>query len=681
MITSWNPGAERLYGYRAEEAIGEPISILIPADRAGEERRILNQILAGDHVDHYETERMRRDGRIVAISLSVSPIRDSEGEITGASVIARDITERRRAAERARGLQRITESLSRAVSTEQATQLLMDEAVPALSADAGTVALLDRAGENLELVASRGYSEEVLAGWTRFPLAAELPMSNAVRGRRPIWSSSPEEVKRDFPGLASVDFRFDSLAVLPLIVEDRAFGAVAFSFREGREFSAEEKAFMISVAHQAASALERVKLHDAEREVRDRLAFIARASEILGESLELDETLGRLAAVAVPEVSDWFAVDLAEEDGIRSVAVAHVDPQKVELARELRERYPPDPDASTGVWNVLRTGRPELYPRIGDEMLVEAANDEHHLKVLRELQMASAMVVPLKAQGRTLGAITFVSSDTRRSYGDDDLSFAQELASHAALAIDNASRFQREHDAALTLQRALLPGALPEIPGVELAVRYLPAGADVEAGGDWYDVIDLGEGELMAVIGDVSGHGIGAASIMGGLRTAIRAYAVDRLRPAEIADRLSRLMEEFEDEQMATIFLMRLHARSGRAEFVRAGHLPGLLRARDGSVTELLGSGSPPFGVLSDPPIVTETVEVPGGSTLLLYTDGLIERRGMLIDEGIDELKALLARVPDSVEEALDMIVAELQPEPTDDDVALLAMRFDPGAG
>jgi serine phosphatase RsbU (regulator of sigma subunit) len=324
---------------------------------------------------------------------------------------------------------------------------------------------------------------------------------------------------------------------------------------------------------------------------------------------------------------------------------------------------------------VIRTGRPELYSEIPDEMLTDAAEDDEHLRVLRELGMKSAMVVPLRAQGRTLGAATFVSAESGRSYGDDDLAFAQELASHAALAIDNASRFTQEHEAAITLQRALLPGALPELPGIELAARYRPAGPDVEAGGDWYDVIDLGGGELLLVIGDVSGRGIGAASMMGSLRTAIRAYAVDRLRPAEIAERLARLMDDLEGEQMATTFMLRVDVGSGRGEYVRAGHLPALVRDRDGNVSELLGQGSPPFGVLRDIPIVTEEVELPPESTVLLYTDGLIERRGIPIDRGVENLMELFGRAPAALEDCLDSIIAELQPEPTDDDVAVLGIR------
>ena len=475
IITSWNPGAERLYLYRGEEVIGRPIGILIPPHRSGEEKRILKRILAGEFVDHYETERLRKDGRMVNVSLSISPVREDGGEITGAAVIARDITEELRARHRAEGLQRLTTALSTALSTERAAETLIGEAVPALAADAATLGIVDEPGESVLLVASRGYSDAI-EPWSAFPVAADLPMSVAIRTGEPMWSSSADEIKERYPDLAGAEFRFESLAVVPLTVEGRTFGSVAFSFADEREFAPEERAFMLATAQHAANALDRAQQHEGERRAREHLAFISRASEILGGSLDLDTTLQRLAAVAVPEVGDWCTVDLAGEDEIRSVAVAHADPEKIKLAEELRERYPPDPDDPTGVPNVIRTGQPELYSRIPDELLEQGARDEGHLELMRELGLTSAMIVPLRARGRTLGAITFVSAESGRRYTEADLAFAQELAGHAALAIDNATLYVREHTAAVTLQRALLPKRLPEVPGVELAMRYFPAG-------------------------------------------------------------------------------------------------------------------------------------------------------------------------------------------------------------
>jgi PAS domain S-box-containing protein len=675
LITSWNPGAERLYLYREDEVIGRPIGILIPPHRAGEERRILERILRGEYVEAYETERLRKDGRMVNVSLSISPVRSEGKEISHAAVIARDITEDVRARQRAEGLQRISEALSRAVSTEKAAEILIGEAVSALGADAATLGVLDETGENVTLVAQRGYSEAIET-WTTFPLAAEVPMSMAIRTGESYWGSSAEDVKSRYPDLGDEVFRFGSLAVVPLTVEGRTFAAAAFSFFDEREFMTEERAFMLATAQQAANALDRAQQHEGERRAREHLAFISRASEILGGSLDLDATLQRLASVAVPEVSDWFAVDLVEDGSFRNVAVAHADPAKVQLARDLRERYPPNPSEDAGVANVIRTGRPELYSRIPDELLEEGARDREHLRILRELGLISAMCVPLRAHGRTLGAVTFVSAESERRYTESDLAFAQELAAHAALAIENSTRYLREHSAAVTLQRALLPRHLPDIPGVEMGVRYFPAGSGVEAGGDWYDAIDLGDGQLALVIGDVSGRGIAAASIMGRLRMAIRAYATEGHGPAEVAERTDRLMQGLDQRDMATVFILRLDTRTGRGEYVRVGHLPGLVCGPDNNVTALYGRGSPPIGTAPDLRVEVERVELEPGSTVFLYTDGLIESRDRPIDEDIRRLCDVLGDAPSEVEDCLDHVVETLAPPDPFDDVAILAMRL-----
>ena len=254
----------------------------------------------------------------------------------------------------------------------------------------------------------------------------------------------------------------------------------------------------------------------------------------------MDPTLQRLASLAVPRIGDWCSIDLVGEDGgLRNVAVAHTDPDEVALAEELQRRYPPDPDAATGAANVVRTGESELFPSIPDELIAEAAVDEEHLRMIRELGMVSAMIVPLTARDRNLGAMTLVAAESGRHYGEDDLSLSQELARHAALAVDNAMLYRREHEAALTLQRALLPQRIPAPKTTEVAVRYLPAGPGVEVGGDWYDVVETDLGRIGVVIGDVAGRGLKAATIMGNLRTALRAYIADGHEPAAAVERLN----------------------------------------------------------------------------------------------------------------------------------------------
>jgi PAS domain S-box-containing protein len=684
-ILSWNSAARNLYGYTEDEVVGKSIAILIPPERAGEEQEILRRIMAGERIDHYETERMRKDGGRLAISLTISPVRDGSGAIVGASVIAHDITEQKRAQERTARLHAVTAALTRALSSQEIVDVAIGAALPALSADAATVALVSDDGRTLELAGSMGYSAKALQGWQRFPVDADLPLSEAVRTKEPVWTDSAESLAGRYPALAQSSLRFASLAAVPLIAQGRTIGGMALSFRRVHEFTSEDRSFILSVAQQTASALDRGRLYEREQRARataeragDRLAFLSRASRILAESLELDEILQRIADVAVPRIADWCGVDLvAENDEIRQVAIAHVDPAKVELARELRRRYPTGPDSPTGVPAVIRTGQPEVYPEITDAMLVESAQDEEHLRVIRALEIGSVMIVPLSARGRTLGAVTFVTSDSERSYGDEDLAFAEDLARRAALAVDNSLLYREEHHAAVTLQRSLLPDSLPEMAGLELAARYRPAGRGIEVGGDWYDALRLGE-QLVVVVGDVAGRGIEAASVMGQLRNALRAYAFEGQSPAQALERLNRLATASEGAEMATLLYVVIDPGSGRLEYVRAGHPPALVRQPDGTVIRLEDRGSPPLGVSQGSVYRSGSHALAEGSLVLLYTDGLIERRDKPIEAQLDRLENALRDSPSDLQECCDFLLRAMEvDDEAGDDTALLVLRVE----
>src|ERR671930_2196525 len=184
----------------------------------------------------------------------------------------------------------------------------------------------------------------------------------------------------------------------------------------------------------------------------ERFAFLARASEVLGAPLHYETTFKRLAEVVVPRLADWYSVDLMDDpDTIQNVAVAHVDPRKVELARELQARYPPDPHAPNGIPQVVRTGRPEIYREIPDAMLEAAATSAEHLELLRDLGLRSALVVPLSARGRTFGALTMVTAESGRIYTESDLTLAKEIGERAGLAIDNARLFEAQARASARL--------------------------------------------------------------------------------------------------------------------------------------------------------------------------------------------------------------------------------------
>ena len=676
VITSWNPAAERIYGYTAEEAVGRPIAILIPRDRSGEERRILDQILKGDPVDHYETERVAKDGRVLTVSLTVSPLRDDVGEIVGASVIARDITHDHRTRDLAARLHEVTAALSRELTPDRVVDVVLEQVTEGLGAAAGTLGVVE--GGEIVLAGSVGHTEAGLADWQRFSLDLDVPMTVVVRSGEALYLIGPEQLKARFPTFADATIPHPSLAVLPLISAGTTFGAISLSFDTTRDFDSEERAFLFAATQQAAHALSRATSFEGERQEAGRQRFLAEAGELLSEPLDPEAALQRLAQLAVDYVADWCGVELQDEDGeLKSVAVAHTDPGQVRLAHELRERYPVDPDSDTGVPNVIRTGQSELYTEVPDELVAAAAENAEHLELLRTLGLNSAMIVPLKARGRVFGAITFVASNPERHYTDEDLALAEDLARTAALVVDNARLYRREHDAAVTLQRALLPQSLPDVPGLRFDAHYHPAAPGSEVGGDWFEVIGLDDGGVALTIGDVAGRGIRAASVMGQLRPSLGAFVRDGHGPKDAVERIHNLMLEFPRTEMITLFHMRYDPAAGRARYVRAGHPPGLVRCPGGEVRELMGDGIPPLGIFRGIEFVENETEVPPGSMVMLYTDGLIERPNVDLADSIKKLKEAFKEAPANPAAALDWVEQKLEIEGIGDDVALLAMTVD----
>lgn len=425
---------------------------------------------------------------------------------------------------------------------------------------------------------------------------------------------------------------------------------------------------------QAALDGERASREAAER-AQTRLQFLTEASSVLAASLDYEETLRNVAQLAVPSFADWCSVDVVDDEGkVERLAVAHVDPKKVDLAYEINRRYPPDP--SGGVFRVVRTGEPMVVPHVTEEMLRAAARDDAHARILRELGLVSAIMAPFKSRSGVLGAISFVWAESNRRYTDEDVALALDLARRAAVAIENAHLYRRERGIAETLQRSLLRRTMPEFPGMTIASRYLPARQETEIGGDWYDAMALPDGRIALVMGDVAGRGIEAAAIMGQLQNAVRAYALEGHPPAVIMDRVARLLDI---REMATLVYVAFDPAAWTLSYANAGHLPPLVVGPRGHV-HLLEGGGPPLGSAGEIVFHEQTAALTPGSTILLYTDGLVEVRGEPLDEGLSRLLRTAAegRSDDPAALLEHLVGSLLGAGAGPDDVALLALHAAP---
>jgi PAS domain S-box-containing protein len=418
-----------------------------------------------------------------------------------------------------------------------------------------------------------------------------------------------------------------------------------------------------------------------ERKREEGQRFLAQSSKELVSTLDYQSTLSRIAEMAVPKLADWCTVDVLEPDGsLRLLAVAHSDPTKVQWAREFRRKFPIDMSAQAGIPNIIRTGRSELYPTIEPEMLEEANLDEEQLEVIRQLKLSSLMMVPLVARGRTHGVLSFVFAESGRSYTEDDLRLAEDLAGRAAMALDNARLYRERDSIARTLQRGLLPGPLPQIPGIELAARYQAAGEGIEVGGDFYDAFDTEDGCWALVVGDVCGKGPHAAALMGAARHTIRAAAIRERRPSTVLSVLNAaLQQQAKDQWFCTVCYVRVHPQLGGARLTVSvgGHpLPAVLRA-DGTV-EHPGKPGTLLGVFEDIELHDARADLHPGDALVLFTDGLTDAKR---EEGpghpwlSDVLSRLVGLSANDIAARLERAVLDLQPTGLVDDLAVLVAK------
>jgi PAS domain S-box-containing protein len=562
-ITSWNAGAQKLFGYTAEEAIGQSVTMLIPPERHDEERQILERLGRGERIEHYETVRVTRSGRRIVVSLTISPIRDVAGRIVGASKIARDVTARKLHERRLLLQSQVTQVLSEAPSLREASPRLLRAICEALDWDAGGVwyvdegraeirctetfhvasahlARFDAAAREMTFARGRGLLGRVWANavpvwiseialdddFARAGIAAEAGLHSAlgfpivlgqhVRGVMELFSRERREpdpdvleVMRSVGGqigqfverrraeaaLRESEHRFRLMAngVPSMIWTAAPDGTITYANERWLEFcgsTPEQNAsgwpdlvphpddlqrrtsgwraalrdgtpYEIEVRHRRHDGVYRwlvtravpvrdergaiVQWFGTTTDIDDRKRaemqnlFLAEASAELAQLNDEASALQKVAAMAVPQFADWCAVDLKDESGsVRRLSVAHVDPAKLQLVREIEAKYPPRPSHNSGVAKVIRTGELEWAKSIPNEMLVELAEDEEHLRVIRKLGLKSYICVPLKSRGVVLGAISFATAESGRTYSEGDVRAAGDLANRAVIALENA---------------------------------------------------------------------------------------------------------------------------------------------------------------------------------------------------------------------------------------------------
>jgi phosphoserine phosphatase RsbU/P len=404
-----------------------------------------------------------------------------------------------------------------------------------------------------------------------------------------------------------------------------------------------------------------------------------------GARAEAEAVTERL--VAVQRITDAALGTLAFDELVRELLMRTVDVLHADTAAIVLHDGRPEAivyEVAGGVEAGMQTRSWELDPdaaeiimgEAGPSVIEDTATAERALAHALGTSVASVLAVPLRVEGQAIGALHVGTLFTRR-FTDDDAAMLALAADRAGLAIQRVRLYEREHAIAEELQRSLLPAELPQVEGVDTAARYMPAGAGSQVGGDWYDVVVQPDGKLLLIIGDVAGRGIVAASRMGQLRSALRAYAFDGHGPASVLERLNAFHIGLRQRGMATVGLVSVDPSTGELRYAKAGHPPALVVSAEGETTWLDQAVGVPLGAIDDAEYEEAVATLTPGSTLVLYTDGLVELRGELLDRGFERLEKSMTDAPSDINALCDAVLHGTLADPdVDDDVTLLVLRM-----
>jgi PAS domain S-box-containing protein len=651
-VLEWNARAEQLFGYARAEAIGAELADLIIPERYRVRHRAGLRHAAETAPPVQRSlfvEARRRDGGEFPVEVTVTSVRDGD-ELTFHAWIA-DVSER--------------------------AQLLGALEAQLRGRDPGFAEILDALAEAVTirdphhhiLYANRAALRQM--GFTSLADIQRTP-PQAIFADYLVHDEHGNEVTMD--QIPSVRLHAGESAE-PLVLRSihRTTGELRWELLKASPIHDADGRLIATVMIIEDITRER------QAELRDR--FMATASETLMSSLDYEETLRNVAWLAVPEIADWCAVELVDESGTRQrIAIAHRDPAKLELATRLRQFEPEELRPDRGVGRVLQTGRSEIYQDIPDEVLVQAAVNHEHLDLLRSVGFRSVILAPLTVGGRALGVMTLVNAESMRRFDENDREFAQHLATRAAIAVENARLATARRHTATTLQRSLLPDAVPQIEGWSIATLYRAAraAAEVVVGGDFYDFFRSADGWVV-LLGDVTGKGIEAAALTSLVRHGGRFLSRYERSPGRILAGLNDALREQPGLWLCTALCACL--RPGEAVIASAGHPPALVIRDDGRVREIGGVG-PILGAWTGEDSIDRAVPIGPDETLFVYTDGVIDTQGEHERFGLERLKRALrdaaGRTPEELLSHLDAELERFQVGAQADDTAALALRPGP---
>lgn len=567
-------------------------------------------------------------------------------------------------------LQSVTTALSLAVRVDEVARVVLDATSNALGGTGGSTFVSD--GKVLRRIATLGEGETGYA--ETLTVDARISVCEAFRTGNVVWVPSHEEWVGRYPdGAAPFAGRALSVIAIPFVLEDRVLGSMAVVFDKERSLTRAERRLARTIGQQAAQAIERARLYEAERHRSLQVERLQRVATELAVSAMPEEIAHVLVSTGVEAVGAQAGIVLIEDDeGAITIIGASGFPET--LLAPIRTT---SSDAPLPGNDVIRSRLPSFL-RSPEEI---AARYPDHDPSGPNLAEAAWATLPLLVQGTAIGAV-HLSFATPQSFSAEQVGELAMMVGEAAKAMARARSSEREREASLVLQESLLPRDLIVAwNGAEVATRYRAGAEHLEVGGDWYDVIELPNGRLGVSIGDVVGRGLHAAAAMGQLRSALRAIALDCGGPAATLEGLDRFATASPGTELATVVYGELDPASGEFCYACAGHPPPV--ARIDGVTEVLDAGRSPLLAAGFLGPRTESVRtLPPGSTVVLYTDGLVERRGETFDRGIDRLvDAMGAADGGDLDDLCDALSLRLLEGPQRDDVAFLCLRVgEPGS-